>query len=129
MRTLLRAILLLSFCPGMSIAAEGDVSFERQVAPIFAKRCVSCHNASDKKGELSLQTAAETLAGGESGAVLKPGNSRASPLLDAISGDKPDMPKKGPPLTKDEVEIIRRWIDAGAKWPKDLELADTSKAD
>jgi hypothetical protein len=38
-----------------------------------------------------------------------------SPLLEEISGDDPSMPKEGDPLTKDEVAVIERWINEGAK--------------
>ena len=129
MRELVAAALLVIAFAAVVPAAEDDVSFERSIAPIFAKRCLSCHNASDKKGELSLQTRADLLAGGESGPVVKPSEPQASPLLDAVSGDKPDMPKKGPPLSKDEVAALRRWIAAGARWPEALELSDLSRAD
>jgi hypothetical protein len=113
----------------LNTAIGADVDFRRDVAPIFEKRCLSCHNGAEKKGKLSLQTEKEALAGGENGAAIEPGKPEGSLLLDYISGDKPEMPKKGPPLKKEEVALIRDWIAAGAKWPADLALLDRAVAD
>jgi mono/diheme cytochrome c family protein len=106
-----------------------EIDFRRDIAPIFERRCLSCHNGAEKKGNLSLQTEKEAFAGGENGAAIEPGKPAASLLLDYISGDKPEMPKKGPPLKKEEVALIRDWIAAGAKWPADLALLDRAVAD
>ncbi|MGI8982532.1 MAG: DUF1553 domain-containing protein [Pirellulaceae bacterium] len=106
-----------------------DVDFRRDIAPIFEQRCLSCHNGAEKKGKLSLQTEKEALAGGENGAAIEPGKPAGSLLLDYISGDKPEMPKKGSPLKKEEVALIRDWIAAGAKWPADVALLDRAVAD
>jgi hypothetical protein len=113
----------------LSQAQGADVDFRRDIAPIFERRCLSCHNGAEKKGKLSLQTEKEALAGGDNGAAIEPGKPAESLLLDYISGDKPEMPKKGPPLKKEEVALIRDWIAAGAKWPADFALLDRAVAD
>jgi hypothetical protein len=38
-------------------------------------------------------------------------------LIQYITGPDPDMPKKKEALSKDEVELIRKWIASGAPWP------------
>ena len=126
-RYLLVALALVILAVSRSVAA--DVDFRRDISPILERRCLSCHNGAEKKGKLSLQTEKEALAGGENGAAIEPGKPAESLLLDYISGDKPEMPKKGPPLTKEEVALIRDWIAAGAKWPADLALLDRTVAD
>ena len=70
-----------------------------------------------------------TVAGGDSGKVIAVGKPAESLLLDYITGDKPEMPKSGPPLAAAEVAAIRDWIAAGAKWPAATALADRSLAD
>ncbi len=121
-------VLLVMAVSAVEVRAA-DADFRRDIAPIFERRCLSCHNGAEKKGKLSLQTEKEVLDGGENGAAIEPGKPAGSLLLDYISGDKPEMPKKGPPLKKEEVALIRDWIAAGAKWPADLALLDRAIAD
>jgi hypothetical protein len=126
------AIILLTIVGGLAMplkAADDGQLFREKVAPIFERRCLSCHNDHDRKGRLSLETAKAALAGGESGAVIEPGDAEASILLDYISGSKPEMPKDGPPLSAEQIAVIRQWIAGGAKWPVGLKLADNSLAD
>src|SRR5688572_19072073 len=98
-------------------------------AAVFERRCVSCHNGTEKKGGLSLASAKDIFAGGESGLILVAGKPGESLILDYITGDKPEMPKSGPPLTAAEVAAIRDWITAGAKLPEGLILQDKSGPD
>lgn len=90
-----------------------------EVDALFRKHCVSCHNAKDKKGELDLETHAALLKGGENG-----------PVVDALvavldHAKKPFMPppKKAPKLGAAEIDVVRKWIAAGAPAPKEGELA------
>lgn len=103
-------------------ARAADTSFERTVAPIFAARCVTCHNDSDAKGGLSLASRAGALGESDSGQVITPGEPDDSILLDYVSGKEPEMPKEDKPLSAEEVAAIRSWIAAGAKWPDGLVL-------
>ena len=76
------------------------------------------------KGNLSLTTASGALKGGDGGPAVVPGKPDESLLLEMISGDKPAMPQKEKPLSKDEVAAIRSWIETGASWPAGLTLSD-----
>ena len=69
---------------GIAVSAE-PVSFQRDVAPILQRRCLSCHNERDHRGELSLQSADALNAGGESGKVIETGNAESSYLLDLLT--------------------------------------------
>ncbi len=122
---LIAAIFMLS-CAASQAA---DDSTFRAVATILERRCVECHNADEKKGGLSLQTRADLIAGGDSGAAIVPGKTAESVLLDMISGDKPEMPKTGAKLTAEEIAAISKWIAAAAPWPADKKLVDRSLAD
>lgn len=105
------------------------VLFRERVAPVLERRCLNCHNDAERKGGLSLQSIEQVLRGGESGAVLTPGQPDRSSLLAAVTGDVPDMPKTGPRLTSDEVAAVRAWIAAGAPWPEKLTLTERPQAD
>src|SRR5688572_11201378 len=103
-------------------ASANDALFRDKVAPIFQRRCLTCHNATEKKGGLSLETAAALDQGGESGSPVSAGKPDESYLLELISPDKgrAKMPKNADPLKADEIAVIREWIAAGAAWPKDF---------
>jgi hypothetical protein len=105
-------------------SAAEPVDFQREVAPILQRRCLSCHNDRDHRGGLSLQSAQATRKGGESGKVIDPGDATSSYLLDLLmpTDGVAEMPKGQPPLKPAEVAVIRRWIVEGAAWPKDLLL-------
>ncbi len=118
------SILAAALICSVSSACSADDFFRVQVAPILERHCVSCHIGDDAKGNLSLETAATVKAGGDSGPPIVPGNVDDSTLLEMVSGDKPLMPKNAPPLSKAQVEILRRWIKEGAVWPDGVELVD-----
>lgn len=88
------------------------VSFSNHIAPIFAKRCVACHNTRTASGRLNMDSFAAILKGGESGASLEAHNAEDSLLVLMIEDGS--MPQKADPLSKDEISVIRKWIDAGA---------------
>jgi len=99
-----------------SFAVAGDeppVAFDREIAPLLVRRCLDCHSGTEKKGMLDLSRAESATKGGESGAAIVPGKSADSLLWQRVrDGEMP--PKK--PLLKEETELLRRWIDGGAKW-------------
>ncbi len=88
-------------------------SFDEQVAPLLARRCLQCHNGSEKKGELDLTRAESALAGGDSGAPIVAGKPGESLLWERVSGD--EMPPQKP-LAAAEKELLHSWIAAGAVW-------------
>ena len=70
------------------------------------------------KGGLRLDLKSDALNGGDSGAVIVAGQSSRSELFERISSRGDDkMPPEGEPLTSRQIELVRRWIDAGALWP------------
>lgn len=106
---------------GAAQAAEpGAVDYEAAVRPILAERCYTCHSAEAQKGGLRLDHKPLALQGGDSGAVLIPGQASASALFERITSDDPAkrMPPKGAPLAPEQIETLRAWIDAGAPWPE-----------
>ena len=105
--------LLAWTTPTYAEREEQHIFFEQQVAPLLSGHCLTCHG-SDKKGELDLRSRETAHAGGESGSILTPGNPEESLLYEHVaSGAMP--PEK--PLEADEIELLRRWIEAGAYYP------------
>jgi mono/diheme cytochrome c family protein len=99
--------------------------FATQIRPILAQHCHKCHGAEQQKGGLRLDTRAAALHGGDdSDRVLVPGRSAESDLLKRIRSADPDvmMPPKGKRLAAEQIELLRRWIDAGAPWPEESAL-------
>jgi len=122
-------VTLVAICVVVPAHAQSqDSDFETRIAPIFERRCVSCHNDDDRKGELSLQSAEGLRTGGESGPAIG-ADAEASLLLDYVIGDEPEMPKDAARLSTSEVDSIRRWIAAGAKWPQSRRLEDKALVD
>ncbi len=103
-----------------------SVSFARDIWPILDRSCASCHAGDKLKGDFSIASRESLLKGGQSGEpAIVPGRSAASPLLAYIADKVEDleMPplnrrEKNPPLTADEIALVRTWIDSGASWDK-----------
>ena len=90
-------------------------AFDKDVRPLLQAKCWRCHGEEVRKGELALHTPAGIRKGSESGPVIVPGQSAKSRLYELVrDGEMP--PDKKNPMTKAEVEIIRRWIDGGARF-------------
>jgi hypothetical protein len=100
------------------------VTYESDIKPILDKSCIKCHGAEKKpKAKLRLDSLKGVLKGGEDGKVVEPGKSEKSMLIINVAhlGDEDDwMP---PPenklgiksLTKEQIGLLRAWIDQGAK--------------
>jgi mono/diheme cytochrome c family protein len=80
---------------------------------------VRCHGPRKTEGELRLDTREGLLKGGDSGAVVLPGDGKGSLLYQLLVETDPDkrMPRRRGPLTPVQTETVRRWIDQGAPWP------------
>lgn len=92
-------------------AAADDSLFEEWVAPIFAQRCLECHNSRVAEGGLDLSTSAAAF--GHDPRLIVKGDAEASQLWRRIAED--EMPPQHP-LPAFEKEILRKWIAAGAIW-------------
>lgn len=95
-----------------------DAFYLTHIQPIFDDHCVVCHSARKKKGGLLLENYTDLAKGGENGPVVAAANLEKSELYRRITlpGDhKEFMPSEGKkPLTKEQVLLIKQWIDAGA---------------
>jgi mono/diheme cytochrome c family protein len=128
---MMRLAIIAAICgsvlvPGsVLLAAQEPAAFFEQIAPIFERRCFSCHNDRDRKGGLSLESAEALGKGGDSGEVVWAGDPESSYLLELIVpvDGRAAMPKNADPLTAAEIEAVRRWIASGAQWPPEVKLS------
>jgi Protein of unknown function (DUF1549)/Protein of unknown function (DUF1553)/Planctomycete cytochrome C len=101
---------------GRADQVPADVDFERDVKAILDENCLECHSQDKRKGGLSLTTYDDVLEGGKDGAIVRPGQSARSLIVDRLTGAvEPQMPKDEAALDPKEIAIIRRWIDQGAR--------------
>lgn len=117
-------VLLLVALLAIPTAAEepapvAAADYDRDVRPILAKHCSSCHGEKNQKGGLRLDIKKDALAGGDSGAAIVPGKAKDSPLLHRVASkdESERMPPKGERLSANEIAILKAWIEQGAKWP------------
>lgn len=99
--------------------AENTVSFSRQIAPIFAKQCQTCHGPEKAKGRYRLDTFERLSKPGSSDlAPVFGGHPQQSEIYNRLIRDDEDerMPQKADPLPNAQIELIRRWIEQGARF-------------
>ncbi|EDY17966.1 Planctomycete cytochrome C [Chthoniobacter flavus Ellin428] len=96
-------------------ASGADVSFQREVWPIFKRHCIGCHSEQKKKGGLRLDDVAALLKGGKSGPLFVVGKPDDSELIDQVTGDEPEMPQNDAPLSRAKVKVLQDWIAQGGK--------------
>ena len=114
-------VLAVIFLMGnIGIAADFKVSFARDIRPILADKCFSCHgpDAPTRKGELRLDTAEGVLH--RTSAVVVPGKPNESLLINRIeSSDNTEVmppPESNKSLTSQQKDLLRRWIEQGADY-------------
>lgn len=97
--------------------AAGPVDFVRDVRPILAARCVSCHGEARQRAELRLDRMDLAMEGGRSGRAIVPGRPQDSLLFRLVAGRVGEtiMPPKGEMLSPEEIGILRSWIAEGAR--------------
>lgn len=110
--------------------AAAEVDFARDVQPILQRHCLKCHGPDESNGGLRYDHKQGAFAQADSGAhAIVPGKVEESALLKRVSSIHKDeqMPPKGERLTSQEVEVLHRWIAAGAIWPDSPVVADPAK--
>src|SRR5712692_2332063 len=114
--------LVAVFMGAVVCAAQlpAKVAFQRDVQPIFRDHCISCHGPEMQMNGLRLDRRADAMRGGTQ-TDIGPGNADGSRLYHRLIGTAfgTRMPPAGP-LTDDQVNTIKQWIDEGAEWPDDV---------
>ncbi len=94
--------------------------FHSKVLPILQNECFRCHGEKTNGG-LALNSRELAMAGGDSGKpAVTPGDPHASEMIARLRSDDPDlrMPPTERPLSDEQIQVLERWIAAGAKWPE-----------
>ena len=100
------------------------LEFNRDIRPILNEACVVCHGPAEATRQADLRLDTSDFIG----TVVVPGDAGSSPLFQRLTTDEPigRMPpvSSGRALTADQIDVVRRWIDAGAEWGSELAAAD-----
>jgi hypothetical protein len=108
---------LLPFCAlllALTAQAAPPPTFEKDVRPILKAHCFDCHGESGQpKGGFDIRLRRLILQGGHDGPAIVPGKPDQSHLVQLIASG--EMPKRDKKLTREQVDLIRRWIATGAR--------------
>lgn len=123
-----RGVLVASLAIGSiqsALATEAAPDFQKEVLPLLSDRCFTCHGPDEATREagLRLDQRDGAVAELDSGAfAVKPGEPDASELLARVASEDADVrmppPEVGPPLSADQVALLRRWVAAGAPYER-----------
>lgn len=138
--TLIAAALMVA-CAGQTFAASSpkpaapppaaaspnkaqQAQFVKEVLPILAHNCFSCHANGKHKGGLDIMTRETLLKGGKNGPSIVPGKSADSLLIQRVVSTDEDerMPSEGKPLTAAEIALLKTWVDQGAPWDPTISI-------
>jgi len=100
-------------------ASTNKVVFVKEIEPILKKACLDCHGPDAQMGEYRLDKREAALKGGDKGEAIIPGKSEKSPFIHYVAGLVKGMempPSPDDRLKKEEIGLLRAWIDQGAKW-------------
>lgn len=108
------------------------VDFVKDVKPILETNCISCHSGEKAEGGLDLSTRAKAFTTGSTPPAIVPHKPDDSSLFTRTivpADDSTLMPpaKKGGPLDKQSIDVLRRWVVEGAEWPTDVVLKTRAK--
>ncbi len=112
----LLAIVTLSF---VLFTKEDKIDYSTQVKPIINKNCITCHGGVRAKGNFSLLFRDQALAKTKDGKyAIIPGDPDGSEMIQRLTLKDPEerMPFHHEPLSKDEIDVLRKWIKQGAQW-------------
>ena len=118
---LVSLLVCLGLCAAPLPAADDDPALALAARAVLEARCVRCHGEQRQKGGLRLDSRPALLAIARGGrAAIEPSDPGASALIERVTTADPDerMPAEGEALDPAEIETLRRWIAAGAAWPR-----------
>ena len=101
---------------GETGAGPTTLTYANRIRPMLEPSCLGCHGRWLPQASLSMTSREGLIRGGRSGPAIVPGDSTKGWLMHTLTVDsgKYRMPPEGPRLSESQVEVIRRWIDAGA---------------
>ena len=135
---MIRYVLVFSLLTLLSAVAEEKIDFNRQVRPILSDKCFACHgpDAHDIKGGLQLHTlelATKKLGKKKNRQALVPGDVSKSVMWERmITDDEDDImppPESHKKLKKEEMDILKKWIEQGAKYDEHWAYKEISSSE
>jgi mono/diheme cytochrome c family protein len=112
---IIAALAINAICPVNTATAT-----DAEARSILAANCQKCHGPSKQKSGLRLDSRDGALRKGDSGSpAIVPGKAAASEVMRRVTAKNPAerMPPDGAGLTAAQIDVLRKWIDAGAAWP------------
>jgi ankyrin repeat protein/mono/diheme cytochrome c family protein len=106
--------------PLLPAQTRAKVDFRTEIQPLFQQHCIECHGPSQQMGGMRLDRRSSAM-GIRGGTTIGPGNAEGSRLYLRLAGARAGqrMPPTGP-LSPDQINLIKTWIDQGAEWPEEL---------
>jgi hypothetical protein len=101
------------------VSAQPAIRFDRDIRPILSNNCFKCHGPDEKARETTFHFDTEEGAFAEGG-IIVPGSAETSQLYKRITTT--DLRDRMPPadsgykLSDQQIQLLGRWIDEGAKW-------------
>ena len=121
--------LLIICCVSLTAFTETKISFSEQIRPILNRKCTGCHGGVKQAGGLSLLYKEMAYGKTNHGYGIVPGKPEESMVYKVITSPPEvhdvkkgkyrhleKMPLEKEPLTKDEIALIKKWIEQGATW-------------
>lgn len=117
------AVLIPALALSALLARGADkVDFAKSVQPILETRCIECHGEKKQKGDFRMDSKGEL----DKAKIVVAGKADESELIKRVSlpeGHDDIMPPKGDPLTKEQIELLKNWINEGAVFPEGVVLS------
>ncbi|MBL9142338.1 MAG: SUMF1/EgtB/PvdO family nonheme iron enzyme [Verrucomicrobiaceae bacterium] len=117
---------------GVVLKQATRVTFVKHVQPILEQNCVSCHNPKKSKGDWDLSTRETAFGSGENAPSIVAFDVAKSAIhgrtiLEADDDELMPPKKSGGPLSKEEIAILKGWVEQGAVWPDGITLTAKEK--
>ncbi len=121
-RSISKCVYVAACClaPLLPAQPRAKVDFRTDIQPMFQQHCIECHGPSQQMGGMRLDRRSSAM-GIRGGTTIGPGNAEGSRLYLRLAGTKVGqrMPPTGP-LSPEQINVIKTWIDQGAEWPNEL---------
>ena len=113
-------LFLLSGLVSSAVSRAADSELAQAASQLLAAKCQECHGQNEREGGLRLLSKQDLVQRNDSGEpALVPGNAGQSELFRRVIAEPDErMPPEEEPLTAQEIELLKKWIDAGAQWPE-----------
>lgn len=112
---------------------EPKIDFDRQIRPLLADRCFHCHGPDEQANDSSLRLDRKDDAFADLGGyqAIVPHKPAESALIARITSTDADEqmppPDSGRKLSKDEIDLVQRWIEEGASWQQHWSFAPVKR--